>query len=401
MQPISPAFAAAIATGYQMVIWANVLGPPNGGNGPVLVPNLVMSGGQIVISRTAAQRRTFNIQLTLQDSTLIPDDLLTSPMTPFGNEVQLFGGWVDPATKQPYVIPTTGLVEKIPMGVFAFTTNGMVDSGSDLTMSLSGYDRSWSVSQRSFLSAFTVAEGLAPETVIQSILTAQYPGLPPLNMAPTGFLLPPANFAQGSDPWAACQSTADTAGCELYFDPNGVPTGRPIPDPTTSPVVWTYASAGITGNPNPGTIAPWSVAGRNLTREGVSNDFTIQGTGSQNTAAGSGSTTGPITGNAADNDPMSPMNVESGFGDIPTFVSSSLATDGPTATAGAQNLLAASLGSIETYQVQAAPAPMFDVDDVLWLTAPRIKVDWPTVLDGATLAMRQDTKLTLTLRRIY
>ena len=134
------------------------------------------------------------------------------------------------------------------------------------------------ISQRAFLLPYAVSAGTAPEVAIQAILTQQAPEYPALNMAPTGFSLPDMSFNQGSDPWAACTTIADAAGCELCFDVNGIPTGFPIPDPTTLPVVWNFRADGtgdfaMTLFSGPGPV--W-----------VSNDFTVTGTGSANAPGG-------------------------------------------------------------------------------------------------------------------
>ena len=44
---------------------------------------------------------------------------------------------------------------------------------------------------------------------------------------------------------------------------------------------------------------------------------------------------------------------------------------------------------------------MFDIDDVLWLNRPRLKINWSTVLDSATLSLRHDTKTQIGLRKVY
>ena len=229
-------------------------------------------------------------------------------MTPFGNEISIGAGWIDPATGAPYVIPATGLTELVPMGIFPMTTVDETDSGTDVAIAITGYDRSWVISQRAFLLPYAVSAGTAPEVAIQAILTQQAPEYPALNMAPTGFSLPDMSFNQGSDPWAACTTIADAAGCELCFDVNGIPTGFPIPDPTTLPVVWNFRADG-TGDSAMTTLQ------RTRTRSGVSNDFTVTGTGSANAPGGSGSTTGPVTAQAIDSDPASVTYVDGVFGD--------------------------------------------------------------------------------------
>jgi hypothetical protein len=390
MQQISAAWAAAIRTGYQIVTTASVLS-----GGATVLSGLRVSSGSVTLNRTAAQRRTFALTVKLDDLSLIPGDG-NDPLAPFGNEIALSVGWIDTAhgATTPYIIPATGLVEQLPLGVFAFTTNAMTNTGTDLTMALRGYDRSWTVAQRGFTAPYTVTAGNSPEAEIQNILNLRYPGLPPLNMAPTGFALPSSTFAQGSNPWAACLSLADSAGNALFFDANGVPTGQPTPDPTAQPTVWSYRTDGA-GN------ALHSSLTRTLTREGVANDFTVIGTGSQNAPGGSGQTTGPFASNAQDSSPLSRTWVGGNFGDVPKFTTSSLVLSPTAGQAAANTLLAQSLGLVETFDLTAGPASMFDIDDVIGLYDSRLRVNCNAVVDTAKLSLDHATKVALSMRRVY
>jgi hypothetical protein len=243
--------------------------------------------------------------------------------------------------------------------------------------------------------AQVITAGTAPETAIQQILSAQYPGLPALNMPPTGFALPTMTFDQGADPWAGCVEMATQAGNELYLNAHGIPTGNPVPDPTTIFPCWTYSTTtkGL-------MIAAPSTISRVLTREGVSNDITVSATGSQNATSGTGAST-PISAQAQDLNPQSPTYINGPFGDVPSFASSSNLADLPSAQAAANLALALSLGSIDVCTVTVSPAPMFDIDDVITLIDPRINVNFNCVVDAVTYSVRHDTKTTLTLRHAY
>lgn len=326
------------------------------------------------------------------DVTTIPTDE-SSSFAPFGPELVLFSGWIDPATGLPYILPTTGLVELIPMGIFPMLDTKVLHNGPDITMAVIGADRSWPVSQFSFKTIWPVTAGTSPEAAIQAILSDRAPWLPLLNMAPTGFSLPLMNFNNGSDPWAACLTIAGMAGCQLYPDANGVPTAKPTPDPTQQKAVWSYRVDGA-GNALPSSVA------RNMTRRGVSNDFTYSGTGSQNTPLGSGAAA-PISANSSDTNPQSPTWIGGPFGDVPTFATSSLISATPQAQAAADNAKAISLGSADIIIVTASPAPMFSVDDVLELEDTQINVDFNIVLDAISYSSQHGTKTTLTARRVY
>jgi hypothetical protein len=359
-----------------------------------LLSNVPVTDAIVPVDRTAAQRRTFSATLTLTSASVIPASM-NDPFAPFGPELQLFAGWIDPTTGNPYILPSTGLPEQIPLGVFPITTTTIDDTGVDIIMTAKGYDRSWSVAQRTFAVAQVITAGTAPETAIQQVLSAQYPALPALNMPPTGFSLPTMTLDQGADPWASCMKMATQAGNELYLDANGIPTGHAVLDPTTIAPCWTYSTTtkGI-------MIAAPSTIIRVLTREGVSNDITISATGSQNATSGTGAST-PISAQAQDLNPQSPTYINGPFGDVPSFASSSNLADLASAQAAANLALALSLGSIDVCTVAVSPAPMFDIDDVITLIDPRINVNFNCVVDAVTYSVRHDTKTTLTLRHAY
>lgn len=346
----------------------------------------------VTTDRSAANRRTCTATLASPNLTVIPQDE-SSPLAPFGAELQLYAGWIDPASQSPYLIPATGLPELIPLGVFPILDTDPDDSGQDINMTLTGSDRSWAISQRGFLSIYTVVAGTAPETAIQAILQNQYPGLPALNMSPTGFQLPVMNFDAGADPWAACLTIATAAGCELYFDANGYPVGKPTPDPTQTVITWAYRVDG-TGNAAP------SLVSRAMTRRGISNNFIISATGSQNTTVGSGAAT-PVSASAQDNNPASATFVGGPFGNVPTFISSSLISSVDQCQAAANNALTLSLGSADVLTVTAAPAPMFAVDDVITVEDTRLNVDFNIVVDSVAYSVKHDTKTVITGRRVY
>jgi hypothetical protein len=370
MQPISAAFRAALATGYQIVSQAQVLS-----NGVPLGKPIALMDGTITADRASAQRNTVKLTIGLSDRTLIPTTL-SDTLGPGGNEVAVSSGWANPAT---------GLNEFVALGVFPITTTTITDTGMDLALTISGYDRSWVVSQQKFLAPYVVAVGTDLATAIVTMIASVYPAVIS-NIVPTGGVIttPATNFKEGDDPWAGALSLAQAGGYELYFDANGVLVGRPTPDPTTVASMWEYADSG-------GDAAPKTIA-RTLTREGISNHFTVAGSGTD--------VQPPIQANASDTNYLSGTYVGGRFGDIPTFISSSLITDVTGAQNAANTALQQSLGSIEQLVVTGAPAPMFEIDDVITVSRPRIYVSGLYVVDAVSTSLRHDGQVQLTLRSV-
>ena len=123
MQPISPAFKAAVRAGYRRYVVGNILA-----SGLVVLENVPISDGTVTINRNAAQRRVISVTVATTDAVIPINE--TDPLTPFGNEISIGAGWIDPATGAPYVIPATGLTELVPMGIFPMTTVDETDSGT-------------------------------------------------------------------------------------------------------------------------------------------------------------------------------------------------------------------------------------------------------------------------------
>lgn len=346
MYPHTFAFAEAIDSGSYRIatdvqIWSGVNGD-----------SVVAESGSFTVSRAAAQRRTCSLTIR-PDPGLIPMSS-TALLTPFGNQMRPFFG-----IKYP-----NGSSELVPMGVYILTDVDAMTTSADVTITVTGSDLSWGVSQRKFRNAFDCPSA-TPEVSIQAILNTVFPGLSPLNMPPTGVLLPsplPA-FKEGDDPWAACLTLADAAGCELFFDLLGIPTGRPIPAAATTAPSWFFADGpkGVTS------------AKRTWTRSGVSNDFIVSGSGTKIQP--------PVRGEASDQNPGSRTYVNGTYGDIPTFDSSSLVTSSGTAQNAAQNALTAAQGSTEQIVVTCSPNPCWDIDDVMSLQVARLGIDGNYVID--------------------
>jgi len=229
-----------------------------------------------------------------------------------------------------------------------------------------------------------VAAGVDLATAITTLVASVYPTVTTNIVPTTGITTPAANFKEGDDPWAAALTLASGSGYDLFFDSSGVLVGRPTPDPSTRPSMWTYSDSG--GDASPKTIV------RTLTRDGVSNDFTVAGSGTN--------VQPPVQANSSDTDPSSQTYTGGPFGDVPTFIQSSVVTTVPAAQAAALSALNQSLGSVEKLVLTAVPAPMFEVDDVITVSRPRIHVSGQYVVDAVSTTLRHDGTVQLTLRKV-
>lgn len=379
------AFIDALRYGSQLVtarftIYVN--GAPNG-----TVYTAATSTGSFTVDRNSNQRRTGQITIEL-DPTIPPPVLMpnnpSALLAPFGNEVYVETG-----------ITGTGnlaAVQWIPDGLFAIATSDVDDTNVDLTVTLDLYDRSWTIAQRALKQPYNFPATTHGNFVdeIQTLLNkvwAQDSKMAPLqyNIVPTSQTVPVASYNQGQDPWQAALDMAAAIGYELFIDPFGVVTGKPIPDPYSQPIVWNFTDdeTAIVGFSGTGSASLFGDAYTTpvevqvqMTRDGIYNDIIIQGTGTANmaqynNAGGTQSAPPPALAEASDNNPVSPTYIYGAMGDVPNFVSTSL-VGAEGAQAMADNDLQVTLSASWTITISTPPNPILDVDDVVTITRPRV-----------------------------
>lgn len=299
----------------------------------------------------------------------------------------------------------------VPMGLFAIATTTVDDTSLDLTTNLAVYDRSWVISQRAFLQAYifpmTPSGNFVDEMVfllnfvwgVNQATGAPIPDNPPLqyNIVPTSFTVPAATYDQGSDPWQAAMDMAEACGYELFFDVMGVVTGFPVPNPFHKPVTWNFTDdptnifgAGGSQSGGGSTALLGSVYStpaevqNQMTRDGIYNDVYITGVGTSNAPYSTTGSDAPVLAEVADVSPatVSPTSVYGPMGDIPEFVSSNLVTSGLQASTMAKSELQLSLSASWTITLTFPPNPIFDIDDVVTVTRPRVGLaNVPMVID--------------------
>lgn len=337
---------------------------------------LPVSSAKVVTDRYAAQRRTGNI--TVQLAATIPPSVFlpatpSSPSSPFGNEVSIEYGMVISGEVSDF----------IRLGLFAITEAEAAMTGVDLVTTLTLADRSWIIDRCQFIQPYNVPAASGNfvdeiQTLLNNVWANRANRTDPLvyNIVPTTAVVPSSSANQGTSPWSLALDMAAAVGYELYFDNNGQVVGRPIPDPSTQPVVWgfqpnaisAYGSSGhpVGGNPY---LTPAAITSK-LTATNVANDFYVAATGSQNAPGSASGSTKPIVGHASDTNPSSVMYVSGPFGDVPNFTSTNIATTQAQADAIAANNLAAAESAAWQITVLSPPMPILDVDDVVTVTNP-------------------------------
>lgn len=390
-------------------------------NGTSTNIELPISVANITVDRNAAYRRQGTITAELVPTVPPPELMPTGPnslLAPFGTEIKLESGLVLPETTSTGV-PTGGTntsTEYVPLGMFEVATTIVDDTTVDLIVTLDVYDRSWAIDQRAFKAPYNVpAAGgnfVAEVTALLNSVWDQTNNAMPLqfNITPTAAVVPPASFNQGSGPWQAVLAMAQAVGYEIFFDVNGVVRGYPIPDPAQQPVVWNFTDqpSAIFGTPGTGSNALFGdeyttpIATQvTMTRDQIYNDVIVQATGSQNAPGAASGSTAPTIGEALDNNPASSTYVAGGMGDVPQIVSTNLAISQAQAQAMAANVLAQDLSAAWQVEITATPNPVFDVDDVVTITRPRVGLNGARmVLDTITHVVSYQDSLQVTGRII-
>lgn len=344
-----------------------------------------ISVAKATVTRNSAQRR--QLSMTAEITPTIPPPPLwpTSPaslLTPFGNEIYVETGIATADGSGGATVK-----QWMPLGLFSLSTITAQDTTNDATITIEGFDRSWVVSQRKFKGQYSVPATATGTFVaeIKHLLNQVWGSTPALrfNIVPTTAKVPAATFNQGTDPWTACLQMATAVGYELFFNVTGVVTGYPIPTPATQPVVWHFTDTpvaiyGLTGTGGSTTLegSPYSTpidCTVQFTRDGIFNDVLVVGTGQYNpTATGYAPTTPPVIGEAQTASASSPFRVTGPLGDIPEFVQTNLVASGSQASAAADNYLQAALSDAWQITLSLPPNPMFDIDDVVTVTRPRL-----------------------------
>ena len=334
------AFDSAITNGGRVVVECAIQRA-----GSTIATVDLLPGAKIQYDDTAASRETFVGQLA-NDANLAPH-LATDTLAPFTIEAVVFTGMVTPA--QP-------AGEMLQLGVFRVN---LVQDDTTGLITIQGPDRSFVIASALNESPYTIPAGTPLDSAIAAYVDSKYPGMV-LNAdgaAHSQLLASTVVFQTGSasgDPWANCQSLAIEFGRELFIDNYGDATLRPVPDPTTTPISWTY----VPGQANLAISGTHSMD----TTQGVYNVAVVSG-------EGSGVAT-PVTASTEITDPTSPIFPSAaGFGRRPVFLASSQLTTPTQCLATAQALLNKQPGIYDQISFTAIPHPAHQPGDVVTYTS--------------------------------
>lgn len=375
MWPTSDRFDALMAAGHIPVrVSADLY---VAGTKQLLAGNLQVLGGQVVVDRTSAIRRSCTVQLTDPDGSLTELIMGEGSNPPPAPELVLRRGVQYP----------DGTTEMIPLGVFGVSLREEDDAGSGTSLTLTGYDRSRAVQRAKLLTTYYVASGSKyvdaavalvdnrlpfPVAVERMIETTQ-----PTVTAST------LVYHEQDDPWQHVRELAAAIGCEVYFDVNGALRVADVPNPADGLVSFEFAD---------GVTSLLLSIRHSLEDEPGYNATIVTGEGSANE-------TDIPRAIVVDNNPASPTYFYGPYGQVPEWYSD------PQITTNAQALTAAAArfrrisGLTEVFTLAVVPHPALAPSDVIRVRRGPSELDYNLVVESFTFPLDVATAQTLVARR--
>lgn len=334
---VSASFRPALLNDHVVSVLAQVIDSSNN-----VLTELNVVGGQVTVdAEREVRREAGDLVVTNQNLTPLQANDLLSPLN--GYEIKLFRG----------VKYADGTVERVPLGVFGYTSVTLEDSGAGLTITLGGLvDRSQRISRARYAARQFFTNGTSVESAITSIVTAAWPDVPRNTFPATGKTLPAVGYGVEGDgnPWSDAVSIAEAKGYRLFFDQDGRLTLRAevvdVPDTgivnygTTDLMVTSLARMWDTSDTYNGIIAVGEGSGLLIIPRAV----------------------------VWDTDPTSPTYYLGDFGKRPRLYSSPLLLTDDDARSAATVQLNKSKGLGEQLRWAQIVDPSLDVDDAVGIT---------------------------------
>jgi hypothetical protein len=362
MWTVSSKWAAALAASHIAVAVAEVWPSIAAG---VASATLQVLSGDVKVDYTQAIRRS--CQLVVEDPTgALTPRTASDLLAPYGPELHLSRG----------IIYADGTKELAPLGVFRLSQS-QPHSGSDgTTLTLTGYDRARTVQRAALADFYVIAAGTNIATAIKALIQQQVPALVDglFNLIPTTVTTPAMTLEPGADPWAAAQTLAQAAGCDLYFDQVGRATMTPVVNPQTAAPVASYVEG--TG----GLL--------------LSSDPLLDDTDGYNQVVVMSSNSNanpPVMAVATDTNPNSPTYNGGPYGTVTApVIRSDLATTSAVALSMAQAQLYRGFGVTQKVSFEGIVNPALDASDVITIKRAAVRLSGNYVLDQLTIPLGAD-----------
>lgn len=383
MYPISPEFIEAIQNGAEVITRADLYRFND------KVMELPILGGTVTDDSGAAVRRRATLQVAAgYDASFIPAKVSRDDkgLWPIGSEVRLFQG----VKHTDHSLGT----EMVPMGVFRIARPVVQDNGSDLVLTIDGYDRSRALSRARFTDSYQIANGTDLATAIKDMWQHQVGWLTDdmfkdeYWMRTDGYFAskhywtPQLTFDRTGDPWAEAKKMAASSGLEVFFNTEGYPVLRVEPNPLTDPAVYEY----LEGEANTATNLS-----RDLDDETAYNGVIVTGENSTNTTIPRAEVWDTNPESPTYYDPAKPW--DSSYGPVPTFITSQYIARQEQADDAAVAEFGRLTGILENVRITAVPNFAHESHDVIAICRNRINVDSKYILESFTVGLGESGML--------
>jgi hypothetical protein len=356
--PSARFLATALASDQHPLTIIQIWSGPFVGVPPALIQdiseNCLENGTTWQEDETQSPRWTCSVTVESQGvgiDNLVPqvDGDLLHPLT--GNELRIFSGyqWSD------------GTSEVVPCGVYRMSRPAITDDGSKVEIVITGNDRAFEISRRSWVVPYVISGAPTYDVAIQALINDRFPGLT-YNFQPTTNTVPDITFGTTGmtspvDPMGDAIQLATANGTEVFFDDAGVCILRVVPDPTTAPVTLNF-----TEGPNCTVNEGERVLDESQTYNGVV---------ATSSAAGIAF---PVQEVVWVTDPDSPLNPAT-FGYVPYFYTSPLITTSAQAIAAATSILQTLLTAYDNLSTSVVMNASLRAGDCNGVTRARLGVN--------------------------
>lgn len=364
-------FLTEIRRSHQVYAYVDVIGPNQEPK------RLIAIDGEVSVDRTAQVRRGARITCIDPEGNLVPQGDL-GLLTPYGTEIRPYRG----------VRYADGTIEVYPLGVFRladaeFEESAATTGGAGVRISLTMYDRSRTVARDRFTNIYTIPKGTNVITAIKLIIARTFPNAE-YDVVSTGVAVgEPKVFDASDNPWDACVELAKSAGCEVYFDVDGVVVIAPPTDVDAMPAPdFTY----IEGQRNTMTSL----------KKRFSDDKAFNGV--VVTGESPGDDKPPVRAEAWDLEPSSPTYRKGPYGEVPDFVNDTNVKTVAEAQRMADSLLKQHIGQPSQLSCSAWTNPALEAGDVIQVERPRMGVTGLYTLDAFNIPFRKEGTQNLTIR---
>lgn len=360
MRPRSDSFDAAARNAHTVYAKATVLTP----DGEALdLP--IGEGSSVTLDGTAATRGALSLTVPA-DADWVPVDS-SSPLAPFGSEITIVRGMTTP----------DGVTEAVQIGVFRIDEVRVADSEGGFDIEVSGLDRSSRVIDAVFEAAGGAAAGTSALGAAQLFVQVAYPDAT-FDFIASDTTLPAIAWEIGDDRWDYAQGCAEAAGCNLYFDGDGVCVAKPLPVTDTADLELVEGEGGVLVSAD----VQWG-------RENACNRVTVSGENGSDD---------PVWGEAIDDDPDSPTFYDGPFGKATYEWSSSYVTTDAQAADVARNILEMRRGVGRQVSFSALANPALEPFDVVKITRADLGIDELHIIDTLQIPLDASGVMTGTTR---